>query len=149
MNTAERKSSACEDRTMERSRGWCRGFGWHKKQGRRRSITLTALPAPDIEIGLRHPVNYSLARNRADECDPFHNRYKKIAANSPTRGLRRHSASRDFTKAGYLTGLPGLLSSGGCGCASPIVPGGRSLLVCLVSTRGIVAANAAMIAAAT
>ena len=61
---------------MERSRGWCRGFGWHKKQGRRRSITLTALPAPDIEIGLRHPVNYSLARNRADECDPFHSRYK-------------------------------------------------------------------------
>src|ERR1700738_1025234 len=81
MNTAERKSSACEDRTMERSRGWCRGFGWHKKQGRRRSITLTALPAPDIEIGLRHPVNYSLARNRADECDPFHSRYKKLRPN--------------------------------------------------------------------
>jgi hypothetical protein len=30
-----------------------------KKQGRRRSITPTALPAPDIEIGFRPPVNVS------------------------------------------------------------------------------------------
>ena len=49
----------------------------------------------------------------------------------------------------YLTAFPGPLSSGGCGWASPIVPGGRSLLVCLVSTRCIVVANAAMIATAT
>lgn len=49
----------------------------------------------------------------------------------------------------YLTASPGALSSGGCGWASPIVPGGRSLLICRVSTRWIVAANAAIIATAT
>jgi hypothetical protein len=48
----------------------------------------------------------------------------------------------------YLTGSPGPLSSGGCGRASPVVPGGRSLLVCLVSTRWIVVANAAITATA-
>src|SRR5258708_20249892 len=48
----------------------------------------------------------------------------------------------------YLTASPGPLSSGGWGWASPIVPGGRSLLVGLVSTRWMVAANAAMIATA-
>ena len=50
----------------------------HKKQGRRRSITLTALPAPDIEIGLRHPVNWTMPRDRTDICDPFHNRRKIV-----------------------------------------------------------------------
>ncbi len=49
---------------------------------------------------------------------------------------------------GYLIGSPGPLSSGGCGRASPVVPGGRSLLVCRVSTRWIVVANAAIIATA-
>jgi hypothetical protein len=33
-----------------------------KKQGRRRSIPPTTLPAPDIEIGSRHPVNSTLRR---------------------------------------------------------------------------------------
>jgi hypothetical protein len=46
-------------------------------------------------------------------------------------------------------GSPGLLSSGGCGRASPIVPAGRSALVCLVSTRWIVVANAAIMTIAT
>ena len=45
----------------------------------------TALPAPDIEIGLRHPVNYILARQFTDECDPFHNRRKKVPANLSLR----------------------------------------------------------------
>ena len=51
-----------------------------KEQGRRRSITPTALPAPDIEIGLRHPVNYTMPRESTGKCDPFHNRPKKLAA---------------------------------------------------------------------
>ena len=51
-----------------------------KKQGRRRSITPTTLPAPDIEIGLRHPVNYTLAQLRVRKCEPFHNRHKEVAA---------------------------------------------------------------------
>jgi hypothetical protein len=38
-------------------------FRLNKEQGRRRSITLTALPAPDIEIGLRHPVNTDCSVN--------------------------------------------------------------------------------------
>ncbi len=49
---------------------------------------------------------------------------------------------------GYLTGSPGPLSSGGCGRASPVVPGGKSPLVCLISTRWMVVANAAIIATA-
>jgi len=53
-----------------------------KKQGRRRSITPTTLPAPDIEIGLRHPVNYTLAQLRVRKCEPFHNQDKKVAASA-------------------------------------------------------------------
>ena len=49
-----------------------------KEQGRRRSITLTALPAPDIEIGLRHPVNCTMPRVCTDICDPVHNQRKKV-----------------------------------------------------------------------
>src|SRR3982074_2133723 len=51
-----------------------------KEQGRRRSIPPTALPAPDIEIGLRHPVNCTMPRETAGVCDPVHNRHKKVAA---------------------------------------------------------------------
>jgi hypothetical protein len=51
-----------------------------KEQGRRRSIPLTALPAPDIEIGSRRPVECIVARDSAGICDPFHNRRKKVAA---------------------------------------------------------------------
>src|ERR1700732_1148383 len=62
----------------------------YKEQGRRRSIPPTALPAPDIEIGLRHPVNYTLPREFMGMCDPVHNRHKKIAATGslPWRLLR-------------------------------------------------------------
>jgi hypothetical protein len=35
------------------------------------------LASPDIEIGLRHPVNYILRREHTSKCDPFHNRRKK------------------------------------------------------------------------
>jgi hypothetical protein len=38
------------------------------------------LPAPDIEIGLRHPVNCTLPRESAGVCDPVHNGHKKAAA---------------------------------------------------------------------
>jgi len=48
-----------------------------------------------------------------------------------------------------LTASPGALSGGGWGWANPIVPGGRSLLVCPVSTRRIVVANTVIIAIAT
>src|SRR5580704_17500546 len=39
----------------------------HKEQGRRRSITLTALPAPDIGIGLRRPVSRTMTRIRTGD----------------------------------------------------------------------------------
>jgi hypothetical protein len=62
-----------------------RGFGRDKKQGRQRSMPPTALPAPDIEIGLRHPVNHRLPRECSGKCDPFHSRRKKVAANVSLR----------------------------------------------------------------
>jgi hypothetical protein len=61
------------------------GFGRGKKQGRRRSMPPTALPAPDIEIGSRHPVNHRLPRESTGKCDPFHNRGKKVPTN-PSAG---------------------------------------------------------------
>jgi hypothetical protein len=61
------------------------GFRAGKKQGRRRSMPPTALPAPDIEIGSRHPVKYRLPRESTGKCDPFHNRGKKVAANLSVR----------------------------------------------------------------
>jgi hypothetical protein len=68
-----------------------RGCGWYpvgsalgagnssagKEQGRQRSIPQTALPAPDIEIGLRRPVEPIMPRFSAAICDPFHNHRKK------------------------------------------------------------------------
>src|SRR3981081_894942 len=56
------------------------GSGGRKEQGRRRSIPSTALPAPDIEIGLRHPVNCTMARESSDICDPIHNQCEKVQA---------------------------------------------------------------------
>jgi hypothetical protein len=49
-----------------------------KKQGRRRSITPSGLASPDIEIGSRRPVNYTLTRNSTVRCDPFHNWQKSF-----------------------------------------------------------------------
>jgi hypothetical protein len=73
---------------------------------------------------------------------------EKIAAGSCERMATTLTISLQLANAtdSYLTGSPGPLSSGGCGRASPVVPGGRSLLVCLVSTRWMVVANAAIIA---
>jgi hypothetical protein len=51
---------------------WLGIFGPPKKQGRRRSITPTTLPAPDIEIGSRHPVKRIMPRTPAGRCDPLH-----------------------------------------------------------------------------
>jgi hypothetical protein len=47
-----------------------------KKQGRRRSIPSTTLPAPDIEIGSRHPVNYRMPGILPGMCEPFHKNRK-------------------------------------------------------------------------
>jgi hypothetical protein len=60
-----------------------------EKQGRRRSIPPTTLPAPDIEIGLRHPVNYTMTDLGAGICDPVHNRHKKVAG-GPEGGHKLH-----------------------------------------------------------
>src|SRR5438445_1681477 len=43
-----------------------------KKQGRRRSMPPTTLPAPEIKIGLRLPVNCTLPRILAGKCEPVH-----------------------------------------------------------------------------
>jgi hypothetical protein len=79
---AERKSPACEDAadiTAAGLRGGGRGIRpARKEQGRRRSIPLTALPAPDIKIGLRRPVECIVPRDFAVICDPFHSRQKKL-----------------------------------------------------------------------
>jgi hypothetical protein len=76
---AEGKSPACED-PADISDRCVGGFGQigHKKQGRRRSITPSGLASPDIEIGSRRPVNYTLTRNSTVRCDPFHNWQKSF-----------------------------------------------------------------------
>src|SRR6266481_5303830 len=66
---AERKSPACEEGRSGIRRA-------RKEQGRRRSIPLTALPAPDIKIGSRRPVRCIVPRDFAAICDPFHIRKK-------------------------------------------------------------------------
>src|SRR5689334_1396109 len=63
--TGKGKSPACEVRPD-------RVQGEGKKQGRRRSIPSTTLPAPDIEIGSRHPVNCSMQRIRTGKCEADH-----------------------------------------------------------------------------
>ena len=54
-----------------------------KKQGRRRSMPSTTLPAPDIEIGSRHPVNHIMTRIRTVKCEPVHNRRRKFDSLHP------------------------------------------------------------------
>src|SRR5215213_1493579 len=66
----ERKSPACEMHV-----GWGRAAAQKsglKKQGRRRNIPSTTLPAPDIEIGSRHPVNFRMPGIPAGMCEPVH-----------------------------------------------------------------------------
>ncbi len=43
-----------------------------KKQGRRRSMPSTTLPAPEIKIGSRLPVTLSLPRICPAKCEPVH-----------------------------------------------------------------------------
>jgi hypothetical protein len=57
-----RTGAACRKKSMQRD----------KKQGRRRSMPSTTLPAPEIKIGLRLPVNYTLPRILARKCEPVH-----------------------------------------------------------------------------
>ncbi|WP_156434731.1 hypothetical protein [Bradyrhizobium lablabi] len=47
-------------------------LGPKKEQGRRRSIPSTTLPAPDIEIGSRHPVNFRMPGIHPVMCEPVH-----------------------------------------------------------------------------
>jgi hypothetical protein len=70
-----------------------------KKQGRRRSITSTALPAPDIEIGLRHPVNCMMPRNATGICDPVHIRREKVVTAAGADGLLRDDSAK--ARAGF------------------------------------------------
>jgi hypothetical protein len=55
----------------------------HKKQGRRRNIPSTTLPAPDIEIGSRHPVNFRMPGILAGMCEPVHKGRKKLRQGVP------------------------------------------------------------------
>jgi hypothetical protein len=50
-----------------------------KKQGRRRSIPSTTLPAPDIEIGSRRPVNQDCPGRAQADVIHFTIRLKKVA----------------------------------------------------------------------
>jgi hypothetical protein len=54
-----------------------------KKQGRRRSIPSTTLPAPDIEIGSRHPVNFRMPGILTGKCEPVHKGGKKLRQGVP------------------------------------------------------------------
>ena len=63
-------------RRVRRIAGSGRNHG-HKKQGRRRSIPSTTLPAPDIEIGSRHPVDRSMPGIRTGKCEPVHKAAEK------------------------------------------------------------------------
>src|SRR6185295_1217059 len=69
----------------------------HKKQGRRRSIPSTTLPAPDIKIGSRHPVNFRMPGILTGMCEPVHKGGKKLREGEPQGGkypvARPHGAS--------------------------------------------------------
>jgi hypothetical protein len=54
-----------------------------KKQGRRRNIPSTTLPAPDIEIGSRHPVNFRMPGILTGMCEPVHKGGKKLRQGVP------------------------------------------------------------------
>src|SRR4051795_9220303 len=71
-----------------------RGQKSGKKQGRRRSIPSTTLPAPDIEIGSRHPVNCRMTRILTGVCEPVHTPLGKVPK---THFCRRCS---DFPRLG-------------------------------------------------
>jgi len=74
-----------------------------KEQGRRRSIPSTTLPAPDIEIGSRHPVNCRMPSNLTAICEPVHTRRTKLAKQRRWRGGPRLEAAL----AGRDRSMPG------------------------------------------
>src|SRR5204863_1533116 len=51
---------------------------------------------PDIEIGLRHPVNPTLPQQYPGECDPVHNWPKKLLAANSWERMAATSESSDF-----------------------------------------------------
>jgi hypothetical protein len=83
-NRRERKSPACEMLFGLGAQGNGPKIG-HKKQGRRRNIPSTTLPAPDIEIGSRHPVNFRMPGICAGMCEPVHKGGKKLQQGVPRR----------------------------------------------------------------
>jgi hypothetical protein len=88
-NHVQAASQERRHRLAHRARkGEGRFGGAPKKQGRRRSIPSTTLPAPDIEIGSRHPVNRSLPPNRTGICEAVHSRRKNC--DGPNRWVERH-----------------------------------------------------------
>src|SRR5215468_7315321 len=80
-----------------------------------------------------------------------------VAARGMTMSCRSCATrqSNVYRPAGYVatrfpnTGWPGARSSGACGLARPVVPGGVLLLAVLVSTRSSVVADAARTATIT
>ena len=76
---AKGKSPACEVAGSLVRKGRGRAMQGAKKQGRRRSIPSTTLPAPDIEIGSRHPVDLRMPANRTGICEPVHTWWTKLA----------------------------------------------------------------------
>jgi len=73
-------SAHCTSWTPRGRLGTCAGYSSQgtKKQGRRRSIPSTTLPAPDIEIGSRHPVKCTLQGISTDKYETVHTRLEKI-----------------------------------------------------------------------
>jgi hypothetical protein len=63
----------------------CRVGAGHKKTRPSAQYAADGLASPDLEIGLRHPVNALLPRESTGKCDPFHKRRKKAGANRPSR----------------------------------------------------------------
>jgi hypothetical protein len=79
------------------------GEAGHKKQGRRRNIPSTTLPAPDIEIGSRHPVSRSMPRIVKGKCEPDHILPRKL---TEVFSLARNVSFR-WETAGSGAGRPG------------------------------------------
>src|SRR5579871_460614 len=71
------------ERQVTSLRGGCKksrsGRGINK-QGRRRSMPPTTLPAPEIEIGSRLPVRWNMPRDFTDECELVHIWCEKLQA---------------------------------------------------------------------
>jgi len=86
------KSPACE--------------GWRIKRSKRRGIKRNkaadaiyrqaTLPAPEIKIGYRLPVNYTMPRISAGKCEPVHKRHQKNEAGRPGLPKKRGRAGSNY-----------------------------------------------------